>query len=340
MSDLTSTLVVGKEIAHGHFGRVHEGYDGIRQKLAVKALYPMKDEPPEKWAARKAGLLQEGANLEKARHRNIVAVHYLCHAKADDAVHLVMEFCDGGSLDAAYRTGPIPPARVLKLAREVCHGLAALHDRGMLHRDIKPGNILLDRDGTAKIGDFGFVTDEIVEGYAAGAGYRDHLAPEFYEDRVSSIRTDLWALGMTLYRLLHGHDWYARGPAPRALVPDGGFADVLEWLPHIDRKWRRVIRSLLNDDPSGRPENARALNRALAAIDPSEWICVLEDSATTWTRDVDRRRIVVRLEKHNYRSYSWTAVSQPLGKGRSRTLKSSGKIGYRQAEKELREFFG
>src|SRR5690606_29051360 len=120
-------------------------------------------------------------------------------------------FCHGGSLEPAYRKGPIDDATVLKIAREVCLGLAALHDRGMVHRDIKPGNILLDRNGVAKVSDFGFVTDEIVEGYAAGAGYLDHLAPEYYSSGVTSTRSDLWALGVTLYRLLHGHAWYSSG---------------------------------------------------------------------------------------------------------------------------------
>jgi serine/threonine-protein kinase len=54
---------------------------------------------------------------------------------------------------------------------------------------------------------------------------------------------------MTLYRLLHGAEWYSRGPAPRGIVRNGGFADTLQWLPHITPKWRRFIRKLLNDDP-------------------------------------------------------------------------------------------
>lgn len=339
MNNLNATLIVGEEVARGHFGRVHIGSDGIREKLAVKALYPLENETPEKWAARKAGLLKEGASLEKAKHQNIVPVYYLCGSANDDAVHLVMEFCEGGSLEKAYRAGPQRCDKVLKIAREVCHGLAALHDRGMLHRDLKPGNILLDDKGTAKIGDFGFVTDEIMEGYAAGAGYRDHLAPEFYTDRVSSIRTDLWALGMTLYRLLHGHVWYQQGTAPRYLVEDGGFADSLQWLPHIDKKWRRIIRSLLNDDPHARPEHARALNRALADVEPTDWDCTVGDDKITWSRSTARRNVVVELLKHSERSFSWQATSHPVGAGRSRSLGGSSKISYSKAEKELRAFF-
>lgn len=339
MTDLKSTLKVGDELARGHFGRVHIGSDGIRNELAVKVLLPVEGETDEKWKERKAALLKEGANLERASHRNIVAVHYLCEAANDDAVNLVMEFCHGGSLENAYRAGPMVPDEVLGIARDVCMGLASLHDRGMLHRDIKPGNILRDRNGLAKIGDFGFVTDEIIEGYAAGAGYLDHLAPEFYTDRVSSIRTDLWALGVTLYRLLHGHAWYEASDAPQFVIPEGGYAETLEWLPHIGKKWRRIIKSLLNDDPSKRPEHARALRRALADVDSCIWRCQIGETIT-WTKIANNRRHEVHLEKHNKRSYSWSAVSYPIGSGRPRTIGSGSKIGYRQAERELRQFFG
>ncbi|MDX1004586.1 protein kinase [Sinorhizobium medicae] len=340
MTNLQSTLVVGEEISHGHFGRVHIGHDGIRDPLAVKVLFAIEGETPHQWSARKTGLLQEGASLERARHRNIVAVHYLCASATDDAIHLVMEYCSGGSFDALYKEGPIRPDLVLKAAREICHGLAALHDRGMLHRDIKPGNILLDANGVAKIGDFGFVTDEIIEGYAIGGGYRDHLAPEFYSDRISSVRTDLWALGVTLYRLLHGHPWYASGPAPRSVVQNGGYADTLEWLPHIGKKWRRVIRNLLKDAPNDRPTDARALNRLLADVEPLDWHCEISEDRTQWSRVVKSREIVVTLEKHNGRSFSWNVVSYPVTTGKSKTLYASGKMGYRQAERELREYFG
>lgn len=340
MTDLKSTLKIGKEIARGHFGQVHIGNDGIRNELAVKVLRALPEEHPDRWADRKAGLLKEGASLEKAKHRHVVEVHYLCEARDDDAIHLVMEFCHGGSLEPAYRNGPIRGATVLKVAREVCLGLAALHDRGMVHRDIKPGNILLDRHGVAKISDFGFVTDDIIEGYAAGAGYLDHLAPEYFESRVTSVRSDLWALGVTLYRLLHGNDWYNMGPAPRFVVPEGGFANSLQWLPHIGKPWRRVIRSLLSDDPSGRPENARALLRSLAALEGTEWECMLNDRGARWIRKKGGRRVEVVLDNHNPRKCSWSATSYPENEGRSRTLGGNTEIGYRQAEKELRQFFG
>src|SRR5690606_13736635 len=98
------------------------------------------------------------------------------------------------------------------------------------------------KNGTVKLGDFGLVTDEMVLGYAdLGYSYTDHLAPESHETGLSSKKSDFWALGMTLYRLLHGDDWYRRSPLPRFSVTDGGYADRLTWLPHISGRWRRLI---------------------------------------------------------------------------------------------------
>lgn len=339
MTGLTSTLVIGEEIGRGHFGRVHSGSDGVRNQVAVKVLRQMPDESSEKWAARRVGLLNEGANLERATHRNVVAVYYVCEAKSGEAIHLVMEYCPGGSLDRAYQDGPMSPDTVLKISREVCLGLSSLHTRGMLHRDIKPGNILTDARGVAKLGDFGFVTDDIVDGYAAGGGYRDHLAPEFYSDRVSSVRTDLWALGMTIYRLLHGHAWYSASPAPRSVVAEGGFADRLKWLPHIGKDWRRFIRSLLNDNPAGRPSNANAALRALSQIDQCDWMTSVTVDGVVWRRSSRGRNIEVELTKTSPRKCSWSAVSYPQGSGRRKTLGGDVGVTPNEADQALRLFF-
>ncbi len=184
-----------------------------------------------------------------------------------------MDLCQG-SLEKEYKTGPMPLSRLRRVATDVTHGLQALHARGLLHRDLKPGNLLIGRDGTAKLGDFGFVTDEIAYGYASGAGYVNHLAPEFFDGRITSEKTDIWALGMTFYRLLHGSEWYTQSPAPRQVVPLGGFASKLKWLPHVPKKWRRVLRTMLRDDPKRRYQTATAVFEALSSlsIEP-DWKC-------------------------------------------------------------------
>ena len=83
-------------------------------------------------------------------------------------------------------------------------------------------------------------------GYASHAGYSDHLAYELWHGVGTSVRSDIWALGMTLYRLIYGADWYARAVKPRFIIKEGGFADKLTWLPHVPKRWRTVIRKMLH----------------------------------------------------------------------------------------------
>ena len=136
----------------------------------------------------------------------MVQVYYIVKHEADDTLHLVMEMCDA-SLLSTFKSGPMRLASVRKAATDTASGLHALHSRGMLHRDIKPGNLLVKRNNV-KIGDFGLVTDDLIVGYGGNAGYLDHLAPEVLAGGPTSAKTDIWALGMTIYRLLHGQRWY------------------------------------------------------------------------------------------------------------------------------------
>src|SRR4030088_309089 len=110
-----------------------------------------------------------------------------------------MALCPGGSLQTAFEAGPMTLPAVRKAGTEVLMGLTALHARQMLHRDIKPGNVLIDAEGGAKLGDFGLVTDDLVLGYGSQAGYYDHIAFEVWHGNGTSARSDIWAFGMTLF---------------------------------------------------------------------------------------------------------------------------------------------
>jgi serine/threonine-protein kinase len=252
-----------------------------------------------------------------------------------------MECCGGGSLQPRYEAGPLPLWEVRKITTDVALGLQALHARGMLHRDIKPGNLLRDDNGTTKLGDFGLVTDNIILGYASQNGYLDHVAYEVWGGAGTSRRTDIWALAMTMYRLLHGAEWYSRSPAPKAIIQDGGFADTLNWLPCVPKPWRRLIRTCLNDDPDERFASADQFISALGKL-PIEprWKCSVTPTVAKWERRTDARRFKVEWTKHGARSYTWSAVSEPVGAGKRRSLGGSSKqIGRAQSDRELRAFF-
>lgn len=274
-----------RRISQGWYGEVYLGEDLVHGQVAVKVIRQTQGEPDVVWNLRKASLLQEGQRLHDAAHPNVVRVHYLAESEGEDAVHLVMEYCPGGSLQAAFETGPLQLAIVRKYATEVCRGLEALHAREMLHRDIKPGNILLTGANVAQIGDFELVTDNLILGYGSDAGYLDHLAIEVFQTGITSIRTDIWALGMTLYRLLHGAVWHSQLPADlKDAITAGGFASKLPWLPHIPDDFRRLIRKMMHDDSHARYQSAHEVMNALASltVEPN-WSCAVAPNEIRWT---------------------------------------------------------
>jgi serine/threonine-protein kinase len=163
-----------------------------------------------------------------------------------------------------------------------------------------------------------------------------------WKTSVTSAKSDVWALGMTIYRLLHGASWYSRLPAkPRDVIADGGFAASLPWLPHIPDGWRRAIRKMMHDDPDLRCQTASQVISSLANVecDP-DWNCAVDPKEIRWTRSTDTRKIFVVLKSHSPRRHEWSAWSEPLGAGNRRSLGgSAGIVGYMEAEQKLRNFF-
>src|SRR5690349_21373695 len=233
MTLLSGLKIEKKPIGSGGFGTVYLGEDDAHGTVAVKKLARKAHWFGAVWDAWKARYMAEAKNLSKAAHEHVVKVHHVVASDDGETIYICMAFCSGGSLQKAYEAGPLPISDVRRIGTDVLMGLAALHARGMLHRDIKPANILIDDCGRALIGDFGLVTDEIVMGYASDVGYYDHLAFEIWQGKGTSERSDVWAIGATLYRLLHGELWYKEAPDPKTVIKDGGFADGLKWLPHI-----------------------------------------------------------------------------------------------------------
>jgi serine/threonine-protein kinase len=259
------------------------------------------------------------------------------------SIQYCMKFCSGGSLHSRYEVGPLPLSAVRKAGAEVLLGLDALHARGMIHRDIKPGNILIDENGVARIGDFGLVTDDLIFGYADRAGYSDHLAYEVWADGVTSVRSDVWAFGMTLYRLLHGHSWYSESELPRLSIHEGGFRDHLLWLPHVPRRWRRAIRSMMVDDPHKRLQSVGQVQQVIAGLPIApDWSCEVAGSYVRWRRENGKRIVKVEWNRISARRHEWKAWSEPAvaGAGNNRKLGASdGVVGARQAIGDLERFF-
>ncbi|VVO01560.1 serine/threonine-protein kinase [Pseudomonas fluorescens] len=341
MSSVVPDLIIIRHLGSGHFGDVFLGRDGVHGEVAVKVMSRKLEDTDDEWLTTKREFLAEAQHLSSATHRNVVQVYGI--QDLGDSIRFTMTYCPGGSLHSRYQGGPMTLAMVRKAATDVLIGLGSLHGRGMLHRDIKPGNILLDHAGMAKLGDFGLVTDRLLLGYGSAAGYADHIAWEVWQGRGTSVKSDIWALGMTLFRLLHGEAWYIfQNEAPTEIVADGGLADSLRWLPHVPKPWRRVIRKMLADDPGARYATSHEALNAISAlpIEPSWSVTTVTPEMVRWELQSPKRLNVVEWILHAERRHEWKAWSQPLSEGRNKTLGSSpGVIGRRQVDKQLEAYF-
>jgi serine/threonine-protein kinase len=162
-----------------------------------------------------------------------------------------MEYVDGEDLASLLRRiGRLPQDKALEIARQLCAGLAAAHDKGVVHRDLKPGNIMLDGQGQLRITDFGLagVAGEVKDIHSGTPAY---MAPEQRSGREVTARSDIYALGMVLHEVFTG-----KSPSADSTHPD--------LVPEVDR----VIRRCLVEDPAKRPVSALQVAAALPGGDP------------------------------------------------------------------------
>ncbi|HRY49074.1 MAG TPA: serine/threonine-protein kinase [Candidatus Paceibacterota bacterium] len=344
-----SQLQLGARIGGGQFGDVFEGQDPVHAKVAIKVLKQNTGESTADWAKRSEGLLKEAQRLKAAAHPNVVQVLHIVKDSTNDVLHLVAEYCDGGSVEFDYRNGPLTLQSVRKIITDACRGLEQIHSCGMIHRDIKPGNIL--RHGNNyKISDFGLVSDNLILGYASGDGYICHLAPEVFPNTVTGIpgitsrKTDVWAMGMTVYRLINGHNFYLHyltGKDVRHLITNGGFSRSLDWLPHVPDAWRKFVRKAMHDDTAQRFQTALAMVQGLAQlpITPA-WICQYTANEITWTLNEGARTVAVVWKIHSPRRHEWYAMRTGGGKRNMSAGGVPGKILTSTAARtELEDFF-
>ena len=174
---------------------------GMKRKVAIKRIKGQSNPT----ALRR--FLTEAQSLGKLRHNNIVTVHDSGHD--EQGPYIVMEYVDGGTLADRLKTGAMPVDESIRIISQVCEGLGQAHAAGIIHRDIKPGNILLTSDGVPKLADFGLARAEGLDAAhtVAGAvlGTIDFMPPEQRRDvSLTDARSDLWSLAATFYQMITG----------------------------------------------------------------------------------------------------------------------------------------
>jgi eukaryotic-like serine/threonine-protein kinase len=257
------TSRVVREIGRGGMGVVFEAFqEGLDRRVAVKAL--------DVKLARSKELVErfrrEGRAYAELRHQAIVAIHDL--VEKEDTLYLVTDFVDGADLNKVLAKGTLPPECVAVIGARVADALDYVHFNKLLHRDVKPANVMLSRDGEVKLMDFGIAKDQTAADLTRVGmlvGSPSYLAPEVIGGDVADARADVWALGVTLYELVTGEKPFRGKDAEElfAAIRRGSYRRVRAVAPHCPRKLAKVVERCLEKRPRARWKRAGELARAL-----------------------------------------------------------------------------
>lgn len=252
------------EIGRGGMGSVWLGHDTVLDRdVAIKQIGMVNGggEPDLERAEREAHL------AARINHQNVVAVFDL--VDEDGYQWLVMEHVDGPTLaDLITEQGPLDPVELAPVVRQVAGALAAAHDLGIVHRDVKPSNILLTHDGTAKLSDFGVAraqADASLTQTGLVTGSPAYLSPEVASGRTATAASDVWSLGAAVFHALSGRPPYSVGDNLLGAM----YRIVNGDPPRLDGDdaLTAAVTAMMQHDPDARPTMAE-VERAVATDPP------------------------------------------------------------------------
>ncbi|MFF8378510.1 protein kinase [Streptomyces sp. NPDC015661] len=250
-------------IGRGGMGVVARAVDQLlNREVAVKVLRAYTDASPAELADLRVRMQREAQAAARVRHSGVVTVHDVVEEQGLPVI--VMELVEGPSLDDVLaERGSLDPREAAAIGAKLMDALDAAHRAGVLHRDVKPGNVLLEPGGRVVLTDFGIASMETAGDEALAkltqsgqiVGSLDYLPPERAQGQVPGAASDIWALGMTLYAAVEG-----AAPFRRTSVWSTLAAIVGEPLPEPRRAGplAPVLRALMAKDPLQRPDAGQA----------------------------------------------------------------------------------
>ncbi len=285
-----------KKLGDGSFGEVYHVRD--RALNIDKAIKVLKTTNPNSFMRS----LEEAQILVRCSHKHIVSINEanIFPVNGQRRVILDLEYMEEGSIEDAINNRWISLKESIISIRGALFGLEYAHNQGFLHRDVKPGNILLSSTGP-KLSDFGLATDAGSKLIGSAKGYRPHLPPEYYKTGQTTVLTDVFATGVTLYRSLQNiKDWrsiihsipnlnkhYLSG----TLINKIGFSDFLP------KRIIRITKKACHPDPTRRYQSALSFRKQLDSIKFGiDWILIGEYS---WQGHEGKMIHVCYIDKRN-----------------------------------------
>lgn len=250
---------LGEVLGRGGMADVHRATDTVlAREVAVKLLRSTADQ-----ASDRARFTAEARTLAGLSHRGLVTV--LDAGVDEEHPFLVMELVEGTTLGARLADGPLPAAEAARIGQQVADALSYAHGRGVVHRDVKPGNVLLAPDGRVKLADFGIarlIGDTVRHTQTGTAvGTAAYLAPEQVRGEELDTSVDVWSLGLVLLEALTGERAYPGSPTESAMARLHRPPPVPADLPP---GWSDLLRAMTAADPAARPSTAQVAARLSA----------------------------------------------------------------------------
>ena len=254
-------------LGQGGFAWVFRGRELDGTPVAVKVLMPRYAGDPQF----ERRFRNEAETAAQLKHPNIIRIRFV--ARSGNYVYFGMDLCADSLAARLEREGPLPEADIMRITGDVAQGLRFAHDQGVIHRDLKPDNILLHSDGSAVISDFGIA--RALSGYVASTGVNmtigtpQYLSPEQAQGRPLDARLDFYALGVTLFKAATGEvpfsssDWFELA---RMHVEDAP-PSLRKKRPELSKRFERVVMKCLAKHPDDRYRDAAELLDDLSGKD-------------------------------------------------------------------------
>jgi len=246
-------------LGQGGFAWVFRGRELDGSPVAVKVLKPRYAGDPQ-FERRFRNEAEMAAQLQ---HPNIIRIRFV--ARSGGYVYFGMDLCADSLAARLEREGPLPELDIVQITEDVAQGLSFAHGRGVIHRDLKPDNILLRSDGSAVISDFGIA--RALSGHVASTGVDmaigtpQYLSPEQAQGRPLDARVDFYALGITLFKAATGEvpftssDWFELARMHVEQAPPS----LRKRRPELSRRFERVVMKCLAKHPDDRYRDAADL---------------------------------------------------------------------------------